>query len=160
MPNKITIGSGSKELNPRIEKMVEADIEIVMEIEKKSFDSHWKKKSSFIQYIERGDAFVVRTMENVIVGYVLIKRQEDTILLSKMAVDPEYRGKGFGKFIVIWAQKLATNQNARRLHLHVRPSNLGAINLYKNTGFEEIGMVPGHYTKTGEDAIEMQWVCS
>lgn len=159
MSSKITLENESGELNPGIEKLTEADIETVIRIERKSFKSPWEKKG-FMNYAGRGDAFVVRTAQNVIVGYVLIKRQGDTILLSKMAIDPEYRGKGFGKFIMIWTRKFATDQNARRLLLHVRPSNSEAIRLYKKAGFEVIGRKVGHYRIGEKDAIEMQWMCS
>lgn len=165
MTNKIITENESKELNPRIEKMVEADIETVMKIESKSFDFPWKKKKNFMKYAERGDAFVVRTTHNVIVGYILIKRKGETIVIYKMATDPEYRCKGFGGFIIDWAQKFTKDQSATRLLLRVRASNYQAIEFYKNKGFEEIRKIEGYYENTGSNteekaAIKMQWVCS
>jgi ribosomal-protein-alanine N-acetyltransferase len=153
-----------KENRMEIDKMEEADIETVMKIERKSFDSPWSKRS-FMQYVRQGDAFVVRTAHNVIVGYVLIKRKGNSIVLYKMATDPEYRRKGFGRFITDWAKKFAKVQSATRLLLHARESNHQAIEFYKNTGFKFIQKIPDHFKKTGSDkkekaAFEFQWVCS
>jgi len=164
MTNTIITDNESKELPLKIEKMAEADIETVMKIESE-VDFPWKKKNSFLKYAERGEAFVVRTTQNVIAGYVLIERKGDTIVLCKMAIDSEYRHKGFGKFIIDWAKKFAKDQSAIRLLLHVRRSNYSAISLYKKTGFEEIRKSKDYYEKTGSNieekaALEMQWVCS
>ena len=165
MCNKITTENESKELKPKIEKITKANIENVMQIESKSFDFPWKKKKSFMQYTEQGDAFVVQIERNIIVGYVLIKRKNDTIVLYKMAVDPKYRSKGLGKFIVKWIQEFANGRSAKRLLLHVRASNCQAIRLYRNTGFEEIKKIENYYKRTGlrpeeKAAVKMQWICS
>jgi ribosomal-protein-alanine N-acetyltransferase len=164
MTNKMVNNNESKELNPKIEKMTEADIETVMKIESKSFDFPWGKKKSFTEYTVRGDAFIVRTKQKILVGYALIKRNCDTIVLYKMATDPEYRRKGLGKFTTEWIQKFVKDQRFTKLLLHVRASNHPAINLYKKTGFKKIQSKKGHYKKGSntkeKTAIEMQWMCS
>jgi len=161
MHNNMVIKNQYEELSPKIEQMAEADIKTVMQIESKDFDFPWKEKSSFINYTERRDAFVVRTKKNVIVGYVLIKPRGDTLWLCKMAIDPDYRRKGLGRFIIDWAQKYAIDQSATRLSLSVRASNYEAIEFYRHTGFKEVQRIENYYKKTGlrseeKAAIEMQ----
>src|SRR5688572_28781043 len=165
MPSKITPENEEKgEIFREMNEMTEADIEAVMEIERKSFDYPWEKKS-FIKYIERHSAFVIKNLQNkVIVGYVLIKQKEDAIELIKMATDPDHRRKGYAKFIVEWVKNFAHDKNATRLLLHVRASNFQAIEFYKNMGFEEIQRKENYYTKTGskpeeKTAIEMLLMC-
>lgn len=164
MTNKMIKNNESKELNPKIEKMTEADVETVMKIESKSFDFPWKKKKSFIAYAERGDALIARTKQNILVGYVLIKRKGDIIVLDRMAIDPEYCRKGLGKFTIEWIQKFVKDQCVSQLFLHVRASNHSAINFYKKTGFKEIMKKENYYKKTSlhpeeKAAIAMQWLC-
>ena len=163
MYSKITPENESKELDPKMEKMTEADIVTVMKIESDSFPFPWKDKMNFIRCAKSGDAFVVRTKQNVIVGYVLIERKDGEIVLTKMAINPEYRRKGLGRFIICWSQKFVNDQSVQRLRLHVRASNHKAIKLYKKTGFEELRRIKNGYGKgsSAEErtAIEMQWVC-
>lgn len=163
MSNKTTTDNKSNELNCRIEKMEETDIETVKKIESE-VEFPWKKKNSFLKYVERGEAFVVRIIQNVIVGYVLIESKGDTIVLCKMATDPEYLRKGIGKFTIEWAKKFAKDQSFTQLLLHVRASNQPAINLYKKTEFKETKRIKNYYKTTGlypkeKVAIEMRWIC-
>jgi ribosomal protein S18 acetylase RimI-like enzyme len=48
-------------------------------------------------------------------------------------------------------------QPSRRRHvlLEVRSANIAAINLYKKTGFQTIGIRPNYYPQTGESALVM-----
>jgi ribosomal-protein-alanine N-acetyltransferase len=39
--------------------------------------------------------------------------------------------------------------------LEVRSANIAAINLYKKTGFQTIGIRPNYYPQTGESALVM-----
>jgi ribosomal-protein-alanine N-acetyltransferase len=51
----------------------------------------------------------------------------------------------------------AIDRGARTLSLEVRRSNYAAQNMYEKFGFRPVGLRPGYYVETGEDAIVM-WV--
>ena len=59
--------------------------------------------------------------------YVQVRKIDDLIVNSK------YKGKGYGKQILLWALKNIQNQ---RPILHVAGWNEKAVALYKNIGFE------------------------
>lgn len=50
-------------------------------------------------------------------------------------VEENYRGKGFGKKIMLLAEKEAQSQGLRRIGLHVFGFNETAIHLYKSLGY-------------------------
>jgi ribosomal-protein-alanine N-acetyltransferase len=116
-----------------------ADLSTVMEIEMASFPKFaWKRKASFMKYINRGDAFVVRDADDAVVGYVLFKECEsgEIISIEKMAVAVDRRKQGLGRFILDWTCAHARDQCAKQLCLHVRGSNTRALNLYARNGFK------------------------
>ena len=71
-------------------------------------------------------------------------------LIISIAVHPLHRRKGYGKMLMEHVLKFMKG----KVMLHVKKSNLGAIDFYKKLGFEEIGEIKGYY-RDGEDAILM-----
>ncbi len=67
------------------------------------------------------------------------------------------RGAGYGRQLLRALLQLARGRGVQRVFLEVRPSNRGAIALYHNEGFNEIGRRPRYYpARDGrEDAIVM-----
>ena len=70
---------------------------------------------------------------------------------------PEAQGRGLGRKLVRAFLHLARGRAVQRVFLEVRPSNRGAIGLYHEEGFNEIGRRPRYYpARDGrEDAIVM-----
>lgn len=88
--------------------------------------------------------------EGQIVGNLTLTRDEgwtDRYFISNVAVQREYRRKGIGRQLVRAALDELRAHHARWALLNVRPTNPGAIHLYKEFGFEEIEM-RGEWTLT------------
>ena len=78
-----------------------------------------------------------------IVGNLTLTRDEgwsDRYFISNVAVKREYRRKGIARHLVRAALDELRSHSARWALLNVRPTNLGAIQLYKEFGFQEIEM--------------------
>jgi len=88
MPNKIITENESKELNPIIEKMVEADIETVMRIERKSFDSPWSKRS-FMQYVREKSRLPTFPPSHVAHPLAGVKRVLVKLIAHRIIFDPD-----------------------------------------------------------------------
>jgi ribosomal protein S18 acetylase RimI-like enzyme len=58
-------------------------------------------------------------------------------LIANVAVHPDYRRKGIGRFLTQKALEHATERRAASVWLHVRDDNPGAIKLYTQLGFQE-----------------------
>lgn len=93
-------------------------------------------------------SFVAEAMTQII-GYVF-SDQEGVISL---AVDNRFRGKGIAEQLM----KHCLNTYTNDITLHVRKSNLQALNLYKKLGFNEKDVITDYYINPTEDALLLFW---
>lgn len=97
---------------------------------------------------EKHDIFIGAWNEDELAGCcVLTHRDDDTIQLRQMAVAPGLQGKGIGRSIIGFAEKLARDHGYQTLMLHARDPVIG---FYRQCGytisgpqFFEVGM--GHH---------------
>ena len=78
----------------------------------------------------------------------------DEVCISNVAVLPEYRRKGIAKALLN-ALYERVKPNASFITLEVRESNLGAIALYSELGYKNVGMRKNFYSDPTENAILM-----
>lgn len=99
---------------------------------------------------------LVATYKKNIVGYCAVSEYFSNpgfISICSIAVLPEYRNKGIGKHLVMNAINSYKIYWTIPLILHVRKSNLHAINLYTKLGFRLVKKIEKYYTD--EDGYEM-----
>lgn len=77
----------------------------------------------------------------------------DEAHITVLGVRPDYRGQGWGAFLLLALLKLAYDRQLHRATLEVAPSNQAALSLYHKFGFREVGRRRGYYQKTGEDGL-------
>lgn len=73
---------------------------------------------------------------NRIAGIFVLRARGDTLLVSALAVSPDYRRLGVGLFILELAEKLCKEMKMKWLQLSVLKSNTPAQRLYQNFGFK------------------------
>jgi len=78
----------------------------------------------------------------------LVKLDDQTFELSKMAVSPEAKGKGIGLLLGNAAIELAKRAGANRLYLESNTLLKPAINLYNKLGFRRIPGTPSPYERS------------
>jgi GNAT superfamily N-acetyltransferase len=75
------------------------------------------------------------------VGHLwLVERRdayEPTLIVYDVDVDEPYRGRGYGKGAMIWAEEEGRRRGLTRISLRVGVRNEVARNLYRSLGFEE-----------------------
>lgn len=87
-----------------------------------------------------GNIFLVKE-ENEIIGCVALMRiEEDTFELTKMAVKPDQRGKKIGQKLMKHTLAFAKEKNWKQLIIYSNRKLENAIHLYKKYGFVEIPM--------------------
>ena len=69
-------------------------------------------------------------------GYLAIQFQEDSLFLSKIYVDKEFRRKHLAKTGVEYAKKLCLDKGFQKLWLTVNKGNRGSIAAYEKMGFK------------------------
>ena len=84
--------------------------------------------------------FVIE-VEREPVGHLwLVERRdayEPTLVVYDIDVDESYRGRGYGKAAMVFAEEEGRRRGLTRIALHVGARNDGARNLYRSLGFEE-----------------------
>ncbi len=86
--------------------------------------------------IAQGGAIIFAKMNNQIVGTcALVKINEHTYELAKMAVDERYRGRQVGKKLGMAVIERSVKLGAKNLILESNKKLIPALNLYKKLGF-------------------------
>jgi ribosomal-protein-alanine N-acetyltransferase len=136
--------------------MREDDLEAVHAIEIRAYEFPWTP--GIFRDCLRADypAWVLSEGERII-GYFLMSVAAGEAHVLNVCVAPEAHGHGYGRKLLRALVHIARGRGAERVFLEVRPSNSGAIALYHNEGFNEIGRRPRYYPARGgrEDALVM-----
>jgi N-acetylglutamate synthase-like GNAT family acetyltransferase len=100
------------------------------------------------EIIEKGGMIFYAKYDDKIVGTVaLIKIDENSFELSKMAVTDDVQGLGIGQKLLQHCINIAEKQKIKKLILYSNRSLLPAIHLYEKFGFVEIPLEDGIYDR-------------
>ena len=136
--------------------MHEDDLVAVQAVEERAYEFPWTL-GIFRDCLRADYPAWVLEEGGVIIGYVLMSVAAGEAHILNVCVAPEHQGRGLGRKLVRAIMHVARGRGAQRVFLEVRPSNVGAIALYHDEGFNEIGRRPRYYpARDGrEDAIVM-----
>ena len=73
----------------------------------------------------------------------------------RIAVFPEFRGKGYSRELMDRMEKSAAEKAVNALSLEVRAGNEVALGLYQSYGFREEARRKNYYQQPVEDAVIM-----
>lgn len=141
--------------------MTEADLDTVLQIEQAVYPFPWSV-GNFRDSILSGYhclAYVASDHPtSAMYGYAIYMDGVEEAHLLNIAIKPELQRQGLGRQLLNRVLERAAAGGAKRLLLEVRPSNLGALNLYRKEGFVELGVRRQYYPAgtTREDAIVME----
>jgi ribosomal-protein-alanine N-acetyltransferase len=136
--------------------MTEADLEQVVAIDQVSFSLPWPARSFYYEltdnlasrcWVAEADGRVAAMM----VGWLIV----DELHVATIATRPDYRGRGIGKKLMLYALHTAGDEGVVRSFLEVRDSNAVALSMYRNLGFVVDGRRKEYYKDNNEDAILM-----
>lgn len=77
--------------------------------------------------------------------------------IVNVAVEGALRGQGLGGALLRFVLDRAARRGVGRIVLEVRAGNAPALALYRSCGFRRIGLRPGYYAGSGEDALILAW---
>ncbi|MBX9431058.1 ribosomal protein S18-alanine N-acetyltransferase [Ralstonia pseudosolanacearum] len=144
----------------RAERMSALDVAAVAAVEQAAFAFPWSR-GNFEDSLKSGHlGIVLRDGGNQVAGYLILMPVVDEMHLLNVTVAPAWQRQGLGRWLLRAAQALA--HGFASLLLEVRPSNAGAIALYRRVGFAEIGRRKRYYpaeNNTREDALVMRIAC-
>ena len=136
--------------------MKQADVEGVSAIEKRAYPFPWSP-GIFRDCLRAGHHCWLLESPQVLLGYGVLSAAAGEAHLLNLCIAPEHQGHGHGRRLLARMIDLARWNRAAQVFLEVRPSNPRAIALYREYGFNEIGLRPNYYpsSKGREDAIVM-----
>lgn len=91
-----------------------------------------------------------------LVGYICFWVVFEELRMMNLAVAPQVRHRGIGRWLLQQAVTMGLEQGARRALLEVRASNAPALALYEQAGFARSGVRTKYYTNPVEDAVLME----
>lgn len=100
------------------------------------------------EIIDKGGFIFYAKYNGEILGTVsLLKVDNTTFELSKMAVSDKAQGLGIGNKLLVHCLAVAEERNIKRLFLYSNTKLLPAIHLYEKFGFVEISLEDGVYER-------------
>jgi len=136
--------------------MDEALLSAVMAIENGVYDYPWTR-GVFRDCLRAGYCCWVVRVAGQVAAYAVMSVAAGESHLLNVCVGPAFRRRGIGRALVDYMIELAERHRAEVVFLEVRPSNSGALRLYRDIGFAEVGVRGGYYPapKGREDALVM-----
>lgn len=137
--------------------MSNADLARVLEIEASSYGFPWSE-GIFRDCLRVGYVCRVVVIDDMIVGYGILSALVREAHILNLCLDNRYRRMGLGRRLLEHLLALAMQKNVQEVFLEVRPSNLSALSLYRNCGFEQVGRRHNYYrAREGrEDALVLR----
>ena len=134
--------------------MREADLDEVLAIERAAYPFPWTR-GILEDCLRVGYGCWVLEQGRVVIGYGVISVAVGESHILNLCVRPEYQRQGHGRRLLDHLLALSRRHHADTALLEVRPSNRPALALYRQAGFNEVGMRRGYYPGTNgrEDAL-------
>lgn len=132
------------------------DLDAIMIIEPQIYPHPWTR-GNFSDSINSGYSAWVLLLNEKIIGYALLMMVLDEAHLLNLSIAGAYQKQGLGRYLLEHMLQIAKNHQATNMFLEVRPSNISAIALYENTGFNEMAIRRNYYPAANgrEDAVLM-----
>ncbi|MGB9694486.1 MAG: ribosomal protein S18-alanine N-acetyltransferase [Caldisericaceae bacterium] len=139
----------------KIVKATSKDIDRIIEIEEKSYEDPWPREVFMIDYLFNNcSLYFVLKIKSKVAGFIGIWEEESSLHVINLAIDPDYRRKGYGRLMLQFAVDLALNKKVGKVYLEARKSNVIAQKLYTSCGFVPVEELRSYY-QDGEDGVRM-----
>jgi ribosomal-protein-alanine N-acetyltransferase len=134
--------------------MAEADLPLVMAIEKAIYPFPWTS-GNFRDSLAAGYDCHMYLCDGEPMGYAVLMRAADEVHLLNLSIAAGWQRKGYGGLLLQQLCEVARGHGARLFFLEVRPSNAAALRLYERHGFRRIGLRRDYYPAPAgrEDAL-------
>ncbi|RUO36148.1 N-acetyltransferase [Aliidiomarina shirensis] len=145
-------------MNVTIRRATNTDLSALVTLENNSFNYDQIGLRSFAHLLkQRSSLLWCAEADQQIIGYAIILTRKNSRKwrIYSIAIAPEARGKGIGKALMLEVIESAKTASVSALSLEVKCDNKGAIELYRQLGFEVIDLLPEYYSD-GTDGYRLQ----
>jgi ribosomal-protein-alanine N-acetyltransferase len=140
--------------DPQLEKMREADLAGVLEIENAVYSHPWSR-GNFTDSLRASYQCWTWRLAGELVGYFVLLVAAGEGHLLNLSIAASWQRRGHGTTLLTEVMRMAKSRGADKVFLEVRPSNQGAKALYRRFGFRQVAVRAGYYpAQSGrEDAL-------
>ncbi|MDR3600789.1 MAG: GNAT family N-acetyltransferase [Desulfosporosinus sp.] len=117
------------------------------------WDENYPQEKDFSSDISQGDLFVLER-DDKLIAFICVNKvepaeyrglnwslQEEAMVIHRMSVDPEYRRKGVGQKLLLFAEDLAQTNSKRYLRTDTYSTNQKMRALFIKCGYNFIGEI-------------------
>jgi [ribosomal protein S18]-alanine N-acetyltransferase len=143
---------------PHFRRMRVVDLEFIAEQEASAYEYPWTR-GNFKDALDAGYDCWLMLVGSQIIGHAIVLFAASEAHLLNLTVAPSWQRRGYGRILLQHLINEAKPHKAELMLLEVRPSNVGALQLYAAFSFDQIGLRRNYYPRRGgghEDA----WVLS
>jgi len=136
--------------------MNKADVDVIMPLERVLYPFPWTL-GNFTDSLHAGYSCWVYEFGSIVVGYAVLMLAAGEAHVLNIAIGQDWQRQGLGRRFLQHLIKVSREYHADMMFLEVRPSNVGALRLYEEIGFNEMATRRGYYPAHDgrEDAILM-----
>ncbi len=138
----------------------EHDLDDILDLERRSFSRPWTRRQLQAELREATATLLVCRLDGHLAGYLGYRRCRDEAEVLKIAVHPDKRRRGIGRFLLEHLAGQLCGQGVGRVFLEVRESHREVQDFYRAGGFQVIGRRRAYYPDNREDALIMAAVLS
>jgi ribosomal-protein-alanine N-acetyltransferase len=133
-------------LNPdyQLRPMQTEDLDAVMQIEPTIYTHPWSR-GNFADSLNAGHSAWVLELHGEIIGYTLMLIVLDEAQLLNISIAKNHQKNGWGRILLEHMIEKSKQYKAVTMFLEVRASNISAIALYENIGFNEMSVRRNYY---------------
>ena len=142
---------------PQIRRMLPADLDEVVAIEREVFLFPWTR-GNFGDSLDSGYHCLVLEQAGHIFGYGVMTIGADEAHLLTLSIAAGWQRQGWGEKLLQQFIHIAREHHAQSMFLDVRESNQAAARLYERIGFRHIARRKDYYPAMGgrEDSLIME----
>ncbi len=131
-----------------------SDLDLLMELDAQAAGERAWPESAWRAVLTTSDATVLLALKDVALGFLAVRWIVDEGHVQTLGVVAEARRQGVAGALLDEGERLGRIRGVCAWLLEVRSDNLGAIMLYENVGYAEVGRRPRYYA-CGADAVLM-----
>jgi ribosomal protein S18 acetylase RimI-like enzyme len=119
---------------------------------------HYQSIANIKEEIDEGAWYYLLRNEEQPVGYLSFALDGDSLFLNKIYLLKEFRGQGYFKKILAFAERQARENLKYKFTLHVNRRNTRAIEVYQHVGFEIVRSIDRTLGKFILDDYDMELI--
>jgi GNAT superfamily N-acetyltransferase len=96
------------------------------------------RQTDIFKRLRPNTTYVVASGRRYPLGFVSMYRKDRTLIVDMLAVNPAYRGRGYGKVLMEAAERFGRKKGCVSVQLYVDDKNNNAIGFYQSRGYSSV----------------------